>query len=338
VSNTKSGIGVPLFKSSSDYDSGLGLYAALGYNYGNGLRMEAEFSHRKNDISSIAAAGAFSGLPSGSIAGSSTVKAVMVNAFYDFSQGALQPYIGAGIGYAHMKNTIAGATAAPLTLAYGSQELDLVYQGIAGIALKLDPSLLLDVSYRYMGNVESAMSGVLNGFPTVLKVQNNSHNIFAGLRWNFNGEDSGTQYKDCWDGSSVPMTSECPPQMLEEQAADSEPLTFTVYFAYDKFNLTDEASELIARAAAQAMANDINSVRVEGNTDTSGSSAYNEQLSQRRAEAVAAALVAHGVPGNRITVSALGETNLAKPTPDGVREPLNRRSEVVIRFAPAPTN
>ena len=72
------------------------------------------------------------------------------------------------------------------------------------------------------------------------------------------------------------------------------------------------------------------SVSIAGHTDTSGASAYNQRLSQRRADIVGEALVARGIDASLISEEAKGETDLAKATRDGVREPLNRRSEVVI--------
>jgi OOP family OmpA-OmpF porin len=71
-------------------------------------------------------------------------------------------------------------------------------------------------------------------------------------------------------------------------------------------------------------------VSIAGHTDTSGASAYNQRLSQRRADVVGQALIARGIDASLITEEAKGETELAKATRDGVREPLNRRSEVVI--------
>ncbi|MEQ8749268.1 MAG: OmpA family protein, partial [Amphiplicatus sp.] len=159
-------------------------------------------------------------------------------------------------------------------------------------------------------------------------------NLFAGVRWNFAAAPAPVQvqYKDCWDGSSVPASAECPPQLVERQAATSEPVDVIVYFDYDKSNLTPEAAELIREAASRALASDIEAVKVEGNADRSGSSAYNQALSQRRANVVRDALVANGVPAGIIDTTSFGEDNPAKPTPDGVREPLNRRTEVHISF------
>ena len=128
------------------------------------------------------------------------------------------------------------------------------------------------------------------------------------------------------------MSSSCPPQYVDDTAADLDPIGFTVYFDYDKSNLTPQASTLIREAASRALENDIETVVVAGNTDTSGGSAYNQALSERRARAVRDGLIANGVPADRIRLEAFGETNLAKATADGVREPLNRRADVVISF------
>jgi len=71
-------------------------------------------------------------------------------------------------------------------------------------------------------------------------------------------------------------------------------------------------------------------VTIVGHTDTSGNSAYNTRLSASRASIVANALTTRGVPSGIITTNGRGEDDLAKETRDGVREPLNRRSEVAI--------
>jgi outer membrane protein OmpA-like peptidoglycan-associated protein len=71
-------------------------------------------------------------------------------------------------------------------------------------------------------------------------------------------------------------------------------------------------------------------IQANGYTDTSGTKRYNLGLSRRRADAIRAALVADGIPANRIGVAGYGEENLRVPTPDGIREPQNRRVEIMI--------
>jgi len=104
---------------------------------------------------------------------------------------------------------------------------------------------------------------------------------------------------------------------------------YTVYFEFNKSNLTGDAQHIISEAAAAAKHGPARIV-VDGYTDLAGTAQYNMGLSVRRANAVKAALVADGIPASRISVHGFGKTNPAVPTPDGVREPRNRRAVVVI--------
>ena len=70
---------------------------------------------------------------------------------------------------------------------------------------------------------------------------------------------------------------------------------------------------------------------MNGYTDTSGTHQYNQGLSVRRARAVQAELIKDGVPQSAITIQGFGDTQLLVPTGPGVREPQNRRVEIVIR-------
>ena len=332
-----------IFDSNADYDNGIGAFAALGYAWGNGFSTELEFSYRNNDIDQIDPDGlGFSGLPNGTISGDTTSLAFMVNALYEFdfggALGGVRPYLGGGVGIADIDHDITGsnpfgAPTAPLSISFGATQRSLAYQGIAGLAFPLSEGLDFDLSYRYFGTKKDTVEGTLNGAPGEFEVGHNVHSFFAGLRWNFgSAAPAPIEYKDCWDGSSVPLSAACPPEPLEETAIDVDPINFTVYFDYDKSNLTSQAQTLVSEAASRALENDVDTVVVQGNTDTSGGSAYNQALSERRGRAVRDALIANGVSADRIRVEAFGETNPAKPTPDGVREPLNRRADVTISF------
>jgi outer membrane protein OmpA-like peptidoglycan-associated protein len=72
-------------------------------------------------------------------------------------------------------------------------------------------------------------------------------------------------------------------------------------------------------------------IEVNGYTDTSGKPQYNQRLSVRRAQVVAAELAKDGVPQSAITIQGFGETHLLVSTGPGVREPQNRRVEIIIR-------
>lgn len=117
------------------------------------------------------------------------------------------------------------------------------------------------------------------------------------------------------------------------EACSSLNQTFVVYFEWDQSDLTSQAAAVIDQAVANIRDREdcaASSVTIVGHTDTSGNSAYNQRLSDRRASVVANALSSRGIPSGIIDTAGRGEDELAKETRDGVREPLNRRSEVAI--------
>ena len=69
-------------------------------------------------------------------------------------------------------------------------------------------------------------------------------------------------------------------------------------------------------------------ITVVGHTDTKGSPAYNQNLSVRRANVVAEALVDMGARRDAIQTSGVGESDLAVQTPDETREAKNRRAVI----------
>jgi outer membrane protein OmpA-like peptidoglycan-associated protein len=89
---------------------------------------------------------------------------------------------------------------------------------------------------------------------------------------------------------------------------------------------------VISDAANYAKSGNATRVVVVGHADTSGSANYNVRLSERRAKAVADALVGAGVAQTALSVDWKGETMPAVATGDGVKEPLNRRSTIDINF------
>ena len=104
-----------------------------------------------------------------------------------------------------------------------------------------------------------------------------------------------------------------------------------ILFATDSTQLRpDLQSDLIA------VANNLRSypdtrVQVIGHTDSTGSAAYNQDLSQRRANAVAAVLIQSGVSSSRITAFGVGEDQPIASNQTDAGRAQNRRVEIVIR-------
>ena len=108
------------------------------------------------------------------------------------------------------------------------------------------------------------------------------------------------------------------------------PRTFLVFFDFDKSNLTADARKVVEAAAGSFKSTGSARIELTGYTDLAGTQAYNLRLSKRRAETVAGALEKMGVPKSVINVMWRGKENPRVPTPDGVREPQNRRVEIVM--------
>jgi outer membrane protein OmpA-like peptidoglycan-associated protein len=105
---------------------------------------------------------------------------------------------------------------------------------------------------------------------------------------------------------------------------------FQVFFDFDKSDITPEARQIIEQAAAAAKSQGSARIDLTGHTDTVGTAEYNQKLSVRRAVAVKKVLLELGIASDEIGVTGKGKTDLLVPTPDEVREPKNRRVEIVL--------
>ena len=110
------------------------------------------------------------------------------------------------------------------------------------------------------------------------------------------------------------------------------PITYTVYFDYNSSQLGPAGKEVVRFAADDYKARPPGSVQVTGYTDPSGSAGYNQRLSLRRANAVAAELESRGVPQSALLVSGQGEST-NEPTPGQ-----DRRVDVSVGGPPPPAS
>ena len=113
------------------------------------------------------------------------------------------------------------------------------------------------------------------------------------------------------------------------------PQSFMVFFDWDSAKLNTQAANVVGQAAGAYKTKGGARITATGHTDTSGTPAYNMALSLRRANAVKDALVKEGVPATAIAVVGRGEQGLLVQTGPNVREPQNRRVEIVIAQAAA---
>ena len=295
--------------------AGLG---SVGYGLGNGFRFEVEGNYRQANISR----GQGPGAPS--FSGSLHTYGVMANALFDMDIGVpwLYPYLGGGLGYAWtgLHNFRATPSVPPLGVVTSNDtQGSFAYQIITGLASPMPnlPGLSLTAEYRFVGtsgnhSYSATITPPGGGFPMKLGPQY-SNNFLFGVRYAFN------------------VAPPPPPPVAAAVPAQAPARSYLVFFDWDKSTLTDRARQIIKEAADNSTKVQYTRIEVNGYTDTSGTHQYNQGLSVRRAQAVQAELVKDGVPKNAITIQGFGDTHLLVPTGPGVREPQNRRVEIIIR-------
>jgi outer membrane protein OmpA-like peptidoglycan-associated protein/opacity protein-like surface antigen len=321
VTTLARGFGTGQAKLDENY--GISGNVAVGYGLGNGFRFEIEGDLLRNGLHEV------SGTPFAAVS-SGTVRTwgVMGNALYDFDIGTpwLYPYLGLGAGYQWTKLNGVSTTrvGGPFAFDTTSQSGAFAWQAIAGASLPVPnvPGLSLTVDYRFMDILggekfdgDSDIGGAI--VPGVLKLHNQyDHQFIVGVRYAFNTPAP----------AAPPMA---PTPVVAPAPAPAR--SYLVFFDWDKADLTDRAKSIVKEAADNSTHVQVTRIEVNGYTDTSGSQKYNQGLSVRRAQAVAGELVRDGVPQSEIAIQGFGDTHLLVSTGPGVREPQNRRVEIIIR-------
>ena len=237
------------------------------------------------------------------------------------------PYAGAGVGYRQITLDKFRAYLPGQTNGYQS---DGQWQGSfsaqamlgLGIAVYGVPGLTLTTEARWTGTFDETTLGatqnVNGGTPGNTSItfgHQNNYSFLVGARYAFN----------------VPPPPPLPAPAPVAAPAPAPARSYLVFFDWDRADLTDRARAIIAEAAANVAKVQVTRIEVNGYTDLSGTPAYNQKLSVRRAEAVAAELVKHGVAKDEIAVMGFGESNPLVATARGVREPQNRRVEIILK-------
>ena len=293
---------------------------SVGWGFGNGLRLEGEVNYRINDPRK----GTFQ-FPGGAVqrltgmSGNASTYGVMANVLYDIGSTMGWPVhitLGAGVGYAWSNFDNIGGNDGTI-VRFNQTSGNFAYQGIAGLSVPIPavPGLAITAEYRYFAMLDTDHRGTFNNGAATLpqnarNVNNENHSALIGVRYNF---------------GQAPRVVRAPDRVVDPARS------FLVFFDFDRADLTPRAREIIGQAAQASRSQQTTRVEVAGHADRSGTPQYNQGLSQRRANNTAAELVRLGVPRGAISVAAFGESRPLVPTADGVREPQNRRVEIVLR-------
>jgi outer membrane protein OmpA-like peptidoglycan-associated protein len=139
----------------------------------------------------------------------------------------------------------------------------------------------------------------------------------------------GAKFGDAEEAAAPAMVYVPPPVVAPKPASTAR--SYQVFFDFNKSDLTPQAVTIVDTAAKNAGPAKVTEIEVTGHTDTVGSDAYNLRLSRRRAESVAVELEKQGIPSSEIAIFAKGKHDLLVPTADGVKEPQNRRVQIVYQ-------
>jgi outer membrane protein OmpA-like peptidoglycan-associated protein len=224
-----------------------------------------------------------------------------------------------------LNNVSAAQVGGPFAFTASSQQTGtFAMQAIVGASFPIPnmPGLSVTLDYRFMdilgGEKFDGTEVVTAGGPAVssgLKLHNQFNNdVVLGVRYAFN--------------VPPPPAPLAPAPVAAPAPAPAR--SYMVFFDWDKANLTDRARAIIKEAADNSSRVQYTRIDVNGYTDTSGTPTYNQHLSVRRAQAVAGELVRDGVSRDSIDIKGFGDTNLLVATGPGVREPQNRRVEIII--------
>ena len=325
--------GVSVNNKSVNFGSGFATVASLGWGFGNGLRAEIEGNYRYNSNNANGSQPIFSSVQ-GTKNGTELKAGAMVNMLYDFTDAfgpGYTPYIGAGVGWQYIRESNleifgllpAGPSAGqPYGFRINNGTNTFAYQAIIGMAFSLAswvPGLDATLEYRFLGTGGDRTYKAQFFAPQVARGTNfqvgseYNHAIMVGLRYAFN---------------AAPPP---PPAQIPVAPAPAPSRTYLVFFDWDRADLTDRARQVIAEAAQASTRVQVTRIQVNGYTDLSGTARYNQGLSVRRAQNVANELVRDGVPREAIATHGFGESNPLVPTAKGVREPQNRRVEIILQ-------
>jgi len=297
--------------------------ASIGYALGNGWRFEIEGDFGRNGIDKLART-PFPAATSGNVRN----YGAMANALYDMDIGLpwLYPYLGAGAGYqwTHVDGLSVTQAGGPFHLGVDDTTGTFAWQAMAGLGIPIPrvPGLSATVEYRLMGILggdkfdgSATLAGSTAPVPAQLKLGNRyDHELLIGVRYAF----------DVTPPAPPPAPAAAPAPAVQPARS------YLVFFDWDKATLTARARQIIKEAADASTHVQVTRIDVNGHTDTSGTPQYNKALSIRRARAVKAELIRDGVPANVITTQGFGDTDLLVATGPGVREPQNRRVEIVL--------
>ena len=293
--------------SVMETEVGWAALATLGYAHDDGMRVELEGGYRINGLRDLTL-GAVVTPQNGDL----SQFTLMVNFLYDFkTQGPVGLALGAGVGADY------GRLDGPsLTNPILDRDLSIAYQGIVGLSWRANDWLDMVLNYRFLFVPDFKFEQPLVA-PNIAHADPGrlfEHMVTLGFRFGTHQQQATPMLAPV-----APPPPPAPPPIVRK---------YVVFFGFGKCNITAEADTVLTEAASAARRLGAVSVKIVGHTDSVGSQAANQRLSECRATAAKSNLVGKGIPDASIATSGAGESELIVQTGDNVKEPQNRRATV----------
>ena len=321
----------PTTKLGVDDDSGFSFDVTrmLSEKWGLELFAAPSLNHRTSTVSSTAST------PLGKV---EPLIQTLTGQYHFNPQGRFRPYVGAGVGYGQFS----GETPAGLSLgrSWGPT-------AVAGADLGLTQRLFLNASARW---VDMSSKVRLNGSNLgTVDLDPMIYSVNLGYRFGATAVPAAAAVaaiapavvappppppapKDSDGDGVIDPNDMCPDTprgtRVGPQGCPCD-LTLKLNFAFDSSALTDSDKAQLDAAAAELKRLNWTSGVIEGHTDSIGSDAYNQKLSERRAATVRAYLAAQGIAESRMIPTGFGESQPIADNKTAAGRAENRR--VVLR-------
>jgi outer membrane protein OmpA-like peptidoglycan-associated protein len=324
-----------------------------GYSFIDGLRPELELDARRSGLTRDSAFGHDSGHDNASSA--------MANLWYDFKGSSgllavLHPYLGAGAGAVRSWYSAPLLGGVPIASDYATE---FGYQVGAGLGFDVTRNFTVSLDYRHLWSLRSNSHDLFGAtLPPGEGIRQRyaTDTALVSLRYTFGHEEPVAAPPPAPPPPPppppppTPAPAPTPPPAVAAPPPCQPPAGFqvdanchiidqnivvrAVDFEYNSARLTEPARDTLQQVAASIARQPALRIEIQGYTDSHGSVAYNQRLSQLRAEAVKGYLVMMGVNGDSLDAHGYGKANPIASNDTAEGRAQNRRVTFVVTHVP----
>ena len=191
--------------------------------------------------------------------------------------------------------------------------------GEVGIGYRLSPNVRLSGGYQYINRIGKANTG-----------RYDSHGLLVGLSYSFGGRSSSLSPETPVVVEDKPVVDEFIESSPDLHTFDEFSLGNAFLFAVDSAIVSEDFAGHLMEVAGRLKEYPQSRAIIVGHTDSTGSQAHNQRLSERRAAAVAVHLINQGVDAKQLKLLGKGELSPVATNSTAEGRAQNRRVEITI--------